>query len=184
MHRIWDISRVAQSDGTSCSRQVNLTLGDMLHLASLLIMCGIKDVKYCWNLRKSFKRNVINDILNLVIHLFFWHYLYSSQRLRGESIFFILFFFLFIWSAETWIILTGKPVFSNVIKSYIFVFELQNSTALPHNGKLLQDSGELCSLYSSNPAKLAAVWCLDLCAETLFVLLLKFGAVLSIICGF
>ena len=42
----------------------------------------------------------------------------------------------------------------------------------------------MCSLYHSNPAKLAAVGCLELCAETLFVLLLKFGAVLSIICGF
>ena len=50
--------------------------------------------------------------------------------------------------------------------------------------KLRQESGELCSLYSSNPAKLADVWCLDLCAATLFVLLLKFGAVLSIMCGF
>ena len=32
--------------------------------------------------------------------------------------------------------------------------------------------------------KLAEVWCLDLCAETPFVLLLKFGAVLSIACCF
>ena len=31
---------------------------------------------------------------------------------------------------------------------------------LPHNRKLLQESGELCSLYNSTPAKLAAVWCL------------------------
>ena len=28
------------------------------------------------------------------------------------------------------------------------------------------------------------VWCLEICAGTLFVMLLKFGAVLSIICGF
>ena len=28
---------------------------------------------------------------------------------------------------------------------------------LPHNRKLLQESGELCSLYNSNLAKLAAV---------------------------
>ena len=28
---------------------------------------------------------------------------------------------------------------------------------LPQNRKLLQESGELCSLYNSNPAKLAAV---------------------------
>ena len=50
--------------------------------------------------------------------------------------------------------------------------------------KLLQESGELCSLFSRNPAKLADVWCLELCAGTLFVLLLKFGAVLRIICGY
>ena len=31
---------------------------------------------------------------------------------------------------------------------------------------------------------LAAVWCLELCAGTLFLMLLKFGAILSIICGF
>ena len=54
----------------------------------------------------------------------------------------------------------------------------------PNNRKLQQESGELCSLYNSNPAKLAEVWCLNLCAGTLFVLLLKFGAILSIICGF
>ena len=52
---------------------------------------------------------------------------------------------------------------------------------LPHNRRLLQEGGELCSLYK---AKLAAVWCLHLCAGTLFVLLLKFGAALNIICGF
>ena len=57
-------------------------------------------------------------------------------------------------------------------------------SGLPHNRKLLQESGELCSLYNSNPAKPAEVWCFELCAATLFVLLLKFGAVLSIICGF
>ena len=50
--------------------------------------------------------------------------------------------------------------------------------------KLLQESGELCCLFSRNPAKLADVWCLELCVGTLFVLLLKFGAVLTIICGY
>ena len=50
--------------------------------------------------------------------------------------------------------------------------------------KLLQESGYFSSLFSRNPAKLADVWCLELCAGTLFVLLLKFGAVLSIICGY
>ena len=43
---------------------------------------------------------------------------------------------------------------------------------------------KLCSLYNSNPAKIAVVWCLELCAATLFAQLLKFGAVRSIICGF
>ena len=55
---------------------------------------------------------------------------------------------------------------------------------LLHNSKLRQESGELCSLYSIIPAKLADVWCLELYAAALFVLLLKFGAVPSIICGF
>ena len=38
--------------------------------------------------------------------------------------------------------------------------------------------------YPGHPAELAEVRCPGLCAETLFVLLLKFGAVLSIIFGF
>ena len=55
----------------------------------------------------------------------------------------------------------------------------------PTMSKLLQESGELCCLFSRDLAKLADVWCLELCAVTLFVLLLKFGAVLSIIiCGY
>ena len=58
------------------------------------------------------------------------------------------------------------------------------SQGFPTTTKLLQESGELCSLFSRNPSKLVDVWCLELCAGTLFVLLLKFGAVLSIICGF
>ena len=40
------------------------------------------------------------------------------------------------------------------------------------------------SLYNRNPAKIADIWCLEQCAGTLFVLLLKFGAVLGIICGY
>ena len=65
-----------------------------------------------------------------------------------------------------------------------FLTTLSNWLAgLPHNRKLRQESGELCSLYNSNPAKLADVWCLELCAATLFVPSLKFGAVLSIIFG-
>ena len=59
-----------------------------------------------------------------------------------------------------------------------------DSSGLPVNRKLLQLSGTFCQLFSRNPAKLAKVRCPGLCAETLFVLLLKFGAVLSIICGF
>ena len=50
--------------------------------------------------------------------------------------------------------------------------------------KLLQESDALCSLSSRNPTKIADVWCLELCAGALLVLLLKFGAVLSIICGY
>ena len=49
------------------------------------------------------------------------------------------------------------------------------------------DGGELNSVFSipiASLSKLAEVRCPGLCAETLFVLLLKFGAVLSIICGF
>ena len=49
---------------------------------------------------------------------------------------------------------------------------------------LLQESGELSSLFSRKTTKLADVWFFELCAGTLFVLLLKFGAVLSIICGY
>ena len=65
-------------------------------------------------------------------------------------------------------------------QNWAFLTALGNRlTGLPHNRKLLQESGDLFSLYNRNPAKLAAVWCLELCAETLFVLLLKFGAVLS-----
>ena len=60
-----------------------------------------------------------------------------------------------------------------------------DSSGLPVNRKLLQKkSGKFSQLFSRNPAKLAEVRCPGLCAETLFVLLLKFGAVLSIICGF
>uniref|UniRef100_A0A671Y6F2 ADAM metallopeptidase domain 12 n=1 Tax=Sparus aurata TaxID=8175 RepID=A0A671Y6F2_SPAAU len=58
------------------------------------------------------------------------------------------------------------------------------SSGLPVNRKLLQKSGTFCQLFSRNPVKLAEVRCPRLCAETLFVLLRKFGAVLSIICGF
>ena len=47
--------------------------------------------------------------------------------------------------------------------------------------KLLQESGELCSLFSRNLAKLADVWYLKPYAGTLFVLLLKSDAVLNTI---
>ena len=57
------------------------------------------------------------------------------------------------------------------------------SSGLLVNWKLLQKSGKFSQLFSINPAKLVEVRCPGLCAETLFVLLLKFGAVLSIICG-
>ena len=42
----------------------------------------------------------------------------------------------------------------------------------------------VCCLFIRNLAKLADFRCLELCAGTLFVLLLKFGAVLSIISGY
>ena len=51
--------------------------------------------------------------------------------------------------------------------------------------KLMGGRVKIClKLHNRNPAKLAEVRWPGLCAETLFVLLLKFGAVLSIICGF
>ena len=54
-------------------------------------------------------------------------------------------------------------------QNWAFLTALGNQLAgLPHNRKLRQESGELYSLYNSNPAKLAAVWCLELCADTLF----------------
>ena len=52
-----------------------------------------------------------------------------------------------------------------------------DSQGFPTATTLLQESGELCSLFSRNPAKLAVVWCLKLCVGTLFVLLLNFGIV-------
>ena len=73
---------------------------------------------------------------------------------------------------------TGKRTELSISNSVI------DSQGFPTTSKLLQESGELCSLYNSNTGKLADVWCLKLCAGTLFVLLLKFGAVLSIICSF
>ena len=71
-------------------------------------------------------------------------------------------------------------------QNWAFLTTLGNRFAgtSPQEEELRQESGELCSLYNRNPAKLADVWCLELCGETLFVLLLKFDAVLSIICGF
>ena len=70
-------------------------------------------------------------------------------------------------------------------RNWAFLTALGNQCiGLPHKRTLLQESAELCSLYNRNTMKLAAVWCLKLCAGTLFVLLLKFSAVLSIICGF
>ena len=45
-------------------------------------------------------------------------------------------------------------------------------------------SGEFCLSFPTNPATTSNVWCLKICAGTQFVMLLKFGAVLSIICGF
>ena len=44
--------------------------------------------------------------------------------------------------------------------------------------------GLLCLSFPTKPATTSNVGCLEICAGTLFVMLLKFGAVLSIICGF
>ena len=44
--------------------------------------------------------------------------------------------------------------------------------------------GEFRLSFITKPAMISNVWCLEICAGTLFVMLLKFGAVLSIICGF
>ena len=57
-----------------------------------------------------------------------------------------------------------------------------DSSGFPTTGSCW--SGELCSVFNRNPAKLADSWCPELCAGTIFVLLPKFGAALSIICGF
>ena len=45
--------------------------------------------------------------------------------------------------------------------------QLLTHQGFPTTSKLLQESGELCSLFNRNPAKLADVWCLELCAGTL-----------------
>ena len=42
----------------------------------------------------------------------------------------------------------------------------------------------ICLSFSTKPATISNVWCLEICAGTLFLMLLKFGAVLSVICGF
>ena len=44
--------------------------------------------------------------------------------------------------------------------------------------------GEFSLCFPTNTATISNVWCLEICAGTLFLMLLKFGAVLSIICGF
>ena len=104
---------------------------------------------------------------------------------------------------NVWLWLHGKAIKVHLCLTYQFITVIMESgqgkernwaflTAL--GNRLVRTSpqqeaaaGELKSVFSfqlRNPAKLAECWCLELCAETLFVLLLKFGAVLSIICGF
>ena len=72
----------------------------------------------------------------------------------------------------------------------MIIIELQNSTALgnwltglPHNKEGFS-GGEFCLSFPTNTAKVSSVWCLEIRAGTLFLMLLKYGAVLSIICGF
>ena len=45
-------------------------------------------------------------------------------------------------------------------------------------------STQFCLSIPTNPAMISNVWCLEICAGTLFPMLLKFGAVLSTICDF
>ena len=68
--------------------------------------------------------------------------------------------------------------------------ELRNSTALgnrltglSHNKEGFS-GGKFHLHFPTNTATISNVWCLKICAGTLFLMLLKFGAVLSIICGF
>ena len=57
---------------------------------------------------------------------------------------------------------------------------------LPHNKEASRVVSfvYLCLSLPTKPATISNVWCLEICAGTLFLMLLKFGAVLSIICGF
>ena len=56
-------------------------------------------------------------------------------------------------------------------------------TGLPNNKEGFS-GGDFCLYFPTNPAMISNVWCLEIYAGTLFLMLLKFGAVLSIICGF
>ena len=49
---------------------------------------------------------------------------------------------------------------------------------------LLSNTMCYCLSFPTKPATISNIWCLEICAGTLFVMLPKFGAVLSIICGF
>ena len=72
----------------------------------------------------------------------------------------------------------------------MIITELQNSTALGIRlTRLPQDKegflgGEFCLTFPINPAMISNVWCLEICDGTPFLMLLKFGAVIGIICGF
>ena len=69
----------------------------------------------------------------------------------------------------------------------MIIIELRDSTALsnrltwlPHN----KEGFRVMSFVYLSTATISNVWCLEICAGTLFVILLKFGAVLSVIYGF
>ena len=73
-------------------------------------------------------------------------------------------------AAEWWSLLRDSTALGNQL------------TGLPHNKEASREVSFVS--FPTNLATISNVWCLEICAGTLFVMLLKFGAVLSIICGF
>ena len=58
------------------------------------------------------------------------------------------------------------------------------STAINKMNNKLSKLHFICLFIPTKVAIISNVWCLEICAGTLFLMLLKFGAVLSIICVF
>ena len=67
------------------------------------------------------------------------------------------------------------------LSEYHYCGTLQHS-ASPQQGGF--SGGEICLSFPTKPVTISNVCCLEICAGTLFLMLLKFGAVLSINCGF